>query len=96
LKNLLLDCFLILTSKFPQDDTLIASWEEDSPSNWTILSGYIRFTLRGDCSGGTVSVELNGQQIAQVSGILQHVETITHPSTYPSFLFSLSFSNNPN
>jgi hypothetical protein len=32
------------------------------------LSGYIRFTLHGDCAGGNVIVELNGQQLSQVSG----------------------------
>jgi hypothetical protein len=50
-------------------DTLIGSWQENAPSNWTILSGYLRFTLHGDCTTGTVNVNVqwNGQQLSQVS-----------------------------
>jgi hypothetical protein len=45
------------------------SWNESVPSNWTLLRGYLRFTLHGDCGGGTLNIILNQQQIAQVSGI---------------------------
>jgi len=61
---------------------LIGSWQENAPSNWTILSGYVRFTLHGDCAAATVNVEWNRQQIGQVSGIL-HIVTL--------FFFDLLF-----
>jgi hypothetical protein len=69
-----------------QNDRLIASWEENLPSNWTILSGYIRFTLHGDCGGGSVNVLLNGQQITQVSGILQSLQVLSLNQTINHFV----------
>jgi hypothetical protein len=68
-----------------QNDRLIASWEENSSSNWTILSGYIRFTL-GTCGGESVNVELNGQQITQVSGILQSLQVLSLNQTINHFV----------
>jgi hypothetical protein len=68
---------------------LIGSWQENAPSNWTILSGYVRFTLHGDCAAATVNVEWNRQQIGQVSvsnGSSQNVEIPLNNSVLSSIV----------
>jgi hypothetical protein len=71
------------------NDVLIGDWQENAPSNWTILSGYLRFTLHGDCAATSVTVQWNGQQIENVSvvyGSVQNVEISLDSSAISSII----------